>query len=158
MGRFLNARNPLYVIWRCALVCERLRCEPWRPWGWGETTRGPRARRPARAGGWGIETGHERVRDTHVASSVVDVLRVATDSHKNTTPFHSLVSEKKIPLALWPVRWSVLQSVRGFEVRHKNTTPDPRRTNTHTHTHTHKRQSEASAGYQEGECDDGLLV
>ena len=20
-------------------VCERLRCEPWRPWGWGETTR-----------------------------------------------------------------------------------------------------------------------
>ena len=26
-----------------------------------------------------IETGHERVRDTHVASSVVDVLRVATD-------------------------------------------------------------------------------
>jgi len=30
----------------CALVCERLRCEPWRPWGWGETTRG----RPARRG------------------------------------------------------------------------------------------------------------
>ena len=29
-----------YVRWRCALVCERLRCEPWRPWGWGETTRG----------------------------------------------------------------------------------------------------------------------
>ena len=24
--------------WRYALVCERLRCEPWRPWGWGETT------------------------------------------------------------------------------------------------------------------------
>jgi len=24
-----------YVLWRCALVCERLRCEPWRPWGWG---------------------------------------------------------------------------------------------------------------------------
>ena len=35
-----------YVLWRYALVCERLRCEPWRPWGWGETTRGPR--RPAR--------------------------------------------------------------------------------------------------------------
>jgi len=31
-----------YVLWRCALVYERLRCEPWRPWGWGETTRGPR--------------------------------------------------------------------------------------------------------------------
>ena len=45
-----------YLGWRCALVCERLRCEPWRPWGWGETTRGPR--RPARRG-WGIETGHE---------------------------------------------------------------------------------------------------
>ena len=27
-----------YVLWRFALVCERLRCEPWRPWGWGETT------------------------------------------------------------------------------------------------------------------------
>ena len=37
-----------YVLWRYALVCERLRCEPWRPWGWGETTRGPR--RPARRG------------------------------------------------------------------------------------------------------------
>ena len=37
-----------YVLWRCALVCERLRCEPWRPWEWGETTRGPR--RPARRG------------------------------------------------------------------------------------------------------------
>jgi len=23
-----------YVQWRYALVCERLRCEPWRPWGW----------------------------------------------------------------------------------------------------------------------------
>jgi len=23
-----------YVLWRCALVCERLRCEPWRPWEW----------------------------------------------------------------------------------------------------------------------------
>ena len=22
----------LQVLWRCALVCERLRCEPWRPW------------------------------------------------------------------------------------------------------------------------------
>jgi hypothetical protein len=30
-----------YVLRRCALVCERLRCEPWRPWEWGETTRGP---------------------------------------------------------------------------------------------------------------------
>ena len=29
-----------YVLWRFALVYERLRCEPWRPWGWGETTRG----------------------------------------------------------------------------------------------------------------------
>ena len=29
-----------YLLWRCALACERLRCEPWRPWGWGETTRG----------------------------------------------------------------------------------------------------------------------
>ena len=30
-----------YVLWRCALVCERLRCEPWRPWlGMGATTRG----------------------------------------------------------------------------------------------------------------------
>ena len=37
-----------YVLWRCALVCERLRCEPWRPWGWGETTPGPR--RPSRRG------------------------------------------------------------------------------------------------------------
>ena len=36
------------------LVCERLRCEPWRPWGWGETTRGLEG---PRAGGWGIETG-----------------------------------------------------------------------------------------------------
>ena len=27
-----------YVLWRCALVCERLRYEPWRPWGWGEFT------------------------------------------------------------------------------------------------------------------------
>ena len=26
-----------YLPWRYALVCERLRCEPWRPWGWGET-------------------------------------------------------------------------------------------------------------------------
>ena len=34
-----------YVVWRCALVCERLRCEPWRPWEWGETTRGPRNHR-----------------------------------------------------------------------------------------------------------------
>jgi len=24
---------------RFALVYERLRCDPWRPWGWGETTR-----------------------------------------------------------------------------------------------------------------------
>ena len=37
-----------YVRWRCALACERLRCEPWRPWGWGGTTRG--LRRPARRG------------------------------------------------------------------------------------------------------------
>ena len=22
-----------YVPWRCALVYERLRCEPWKPWG-----------------------------------------------------------------------------------------------------------------------------
>ena len=26
-----------YLLWRCALVCERLRCEPWRPWGWGDS-------------------------------------------------------------------------------------------------------------------------
>ena len=31
-----------YLLWRCALACERLRCEPWRPWGWGGTTRGLR--------------------------------------------------------------------------------------------------------------------
>ena len=37
-----------YLLWRCALACERLRCEPWRPWGWGGTTRG--LRRPARRG------------------------------------------------------------------------------------------------------------
>jgi len=37
-----------YLVWRCALVCERLRCEPWRPWGWWATTRG--LRRPARRG------------------------------------------------------------------------------------------------------------
>ena len=44
---------------RCALVCERLRCEPWRPWGWGETTRGPR--RPARmgVGHTGVETAFQ---------------------------------------------------------------------------------------------------
>ena len=24
-----------FIAWRCALVCERLRCEPWTPWGWG---------------------------------------------------------------------------------------------------------------------------
>ena len=24
-----------YLLWRCALVCERLRCEPWRPLGMG---------------------------------------------------------------------------------------------------------------------------
>ena len=59
-----------------------------------------------RAGGWGIETGHERVRDTHVASSVVDVLRVATDGG-----VHSLVIEKKIDLRVTSymdgaVRWS----------------------------------------------------
>ena len=24
-----------YLLWRYALACERLRCEPWRPWGWG---------------------------------------------------------------------------------------------------------------------------
>ena len=35
-----------YLLWRYALACERLRCEPWRPWGWGGTTRG--LRRPAR--------------------------------------------------------------------------------------------------------------
>ena len=29
-----------YLLWRYALACERLRCEPWRPWGWGGTTRG----------------------------------------------------------------------------------------------------------------------
>ena len=28
-----------YLRWRCALACERLRCEPWRPWGWGFTAR-----------------------------------------------------------------------------------------------------------------------
>ena len=37
-----------YLLSRCALACERLRCEPWRPWGWGGTTRG--LRRPARRG------------------------------------------------------------------------------------------------------------
>ena len=37
-----------YLLWRCATACERLRCEPWRPWGWGGTTRG--LRRPARRG------------------------------------------------------------------------------------------------------------
>jgi len=26
-----------YLLWRCALVCERLRCEPWRPWERGDT-------------------------------------------------------------------------------------------------------------------------
>ena len=40
-----------YLLWRYALACERLRCEPWRPWEWGETTRGPR--RPGRAQGGG---------------------------------------------------------------------------------------------------------
>ena len=29
-----------YVGWRYALVCERLRCEPWRPWGWVHTLAG----------------------------------------------------------------------------------------------------------------------
>ena len=43
----------------CALVCERLRCEPWRPWGWGETTRRPR--RPARRGESGKQVTHQRV-------------------------------------------------------------------------------------------------
>ena len=47
----LLLRKKKYVPWRCALVYEWLRCEPWRPWGWGETTRGPR--RPARAQGGG---------------------------------------------------------------------------------------------------------
>ena len=59
-GVLLNRRQPAaftalllrrkYVLWRCALVCERLRCEPWRPWGWGETTRGPRRPAAARRG------------------------------------------------------------------------------------------------------------
>ena len=40
-----------YLQWRCALACERLRCEPWRPWGWGETTRGPRRKARAQGGG-----------------------------------------------------------------------------------------------------------
>ena len=40
-----------YLLWRCALACERLRCEPWRPWGWGGTPRG--LRRQARAQGGG---------------------------------------------------------------------------------------------------------
>ena len=53
-----------YVLWRFALVYERLRCEPWRPWGWGETTRRPRkkARAHRQAGdiaALSIETGHE---------------------------------------------------------------------------------------------------
>ena len=26
-----------YLLWRCALACERLRCEPWRPWGFIHT-------------------------------------------------------------------------------------------------------------------------
>ena len=45
-----------YVLSRCALVCERLRCEPWRPWGWGGL---PAGLEGPRAGGWDIETGHE---------------------------------------------------------------------------------------------------
>ena len=56
--RCLTALQVLQVS-RCALVCERLRCEPWRPWGWGETTRRQGlTRRPARRV-WHIETGHE---------------------------------------------------------------------------------------------------
>ena len=32
-GQFTALRRKC-LLWRCALVCERLRCEPWRPWGW----------------------------------------------------------------------------------------------------------------------------
>ena len=45
-----------YVLWRCALVCEKLRCESWRPWGWGETSAGLEG---PHGGRWHIETGHE---------------------------------------------------------------------------------------------------
>ena len=52
-----------YVLWRCALVCERLRCEPWRPWAPGDGCldggRLPAGLEDPRAGGWDIEIGHE---------------------------------------------------------------------------------------------------
>jgi hypothetical protein len=36
-----------YLLWRCALVCERLRCEPWRPWGFTAQACAAKSRRAA---------------------------------------------------------------------------------------------------------------
>ena len=63
-----NTSYVLQVLWRCALACERLRCEPWRPWGFSHPPRLSRIllRQPPRGSGYTNPRYPTRPKDIHL--------------------------------------------------------------------------------------------